>query len=66
MPPLPKRKLSKGRRDRRRSHLALASPNLAVCPNCHKMYVPHRVCPHCGHYAGEQIFVVKEKKARKK
>ena len=37
MPPLPKRKLSKGRRDRRRSHLALKAQNLTECPNCHHM-----------------------------
>ncbi|OQY80375.1 MAG: 50S ribosomal protein L32, partial [Chloroflexi bacterium UTCFX4] len=35
MPPLPKRKLSKGRRDRRRSHHALKPQNLTECPNCH-------------------------------
>ena len=34
MPPLPKRKHSKGRRDRRRAHDALQPPALIVCPNC--------------------------------
>lgn len=65
MPPLPKRKLSKGRRDRRRSHLALSPRNFAECPNCHMMRLPHRVCPHCGYYQGEQVFEVKEKKPSK-
>jgi len=65
MPPLPKRKLSKGRRDRRRSHLALETPNLTPCPNCHKPRQPHRVCPSCGYYEGEQIFVVEAKKPAK-
>ncbi|MEE3255289.1 MAG: 50S ribosomal protein L32, partial [Chloroflexota bacterium] len=34
MTPLPKRKHSKGRRNRRRAHDALRSKPLAVCANC--------------------------------
>ncbi len=62
MPPLPKRKLSKGRRDRRRSHLALRSANLTECPNCHNLRRPHHVCPFCGTYNGEEVVEVEEKK----
>ncbi len=62
MPPLPKRKLSKGRRDRRRSHLALRSANLTECPNCHNLRRPHHVCPHCGTYEGEEVIEIEEKK----
>ncbi len=65
MPPLPKRKISKGRRDRRRSHLAMKPTHLVACPNCHKPRLPHHVCPHCGHYEGEEIFTVEQKPARK-
>ncbi len=64
MPPLPKRKLSKGRRDRRRSHLALTAPNLTECPNCHNLRLPHHVCPYCGTYQGEEVINV-EKKTKK-
>ncbi|MGE5264885.1 MAG: 50S ribosomal protein L32 [Acidobacteriota bacterium] len=66
MPPLPKRKLSKGRRDRRRSHLAMKATNLVACPNCHQMRLPHHVCPHCGYYEGEQIYTVEQKPATRK
>ncbi len=62
MPPLPKRKLSKGRRDRRRSHLALQSANLTECPTCHNLRRPHHVCPYCGSYEGEEVIEVEEKK----
>ncbi len=62
MPPLPKRKLSKGRRDRRRSHLALRSTNLTECPNGHNLRRPHHVCPYCGTYDGEEVIEVEEKK----
>ncbi len=62
MPPLPKRKLSKGRRDRRRSHLAIRSANLTECPNCHNLRRSHHVCPFCGTYNGEEVVEVEEKK----
>ncbi len=60
MGPLPKRKLSKGRRDRRRAHDALTIPNLVECSNCHQKMLPHRVCPHCGQYRGRQVLDVSE------
>jgi len=58
MPPLPKRKLSKGRRDRRRAHHALTPQQLLVCPNCGDKHLPHRVCLNCGHYAGREIIEI--------
>ena len=60
MTPLPKRKLSKGRRDRRRAHDSLGIPNLTECGNCHQKMLPHRVCPHCGQYRGRQVLDVSE------
>ncbi len=60
MTPLPKRKLSKGRRDRRRAHDALTIPNLTECTNCHQKMLPHRVCPHCGQYRGRQVLDVSD------
>ena len=62
MPPLPKRKLSKGRRDRRRAHDALESRNLVPCPNCGAMRLPHTVCPKCGFYNGREVIQVKKEK----
>lgn len=55
MTPLPKRKLSKGRRNRRRAHDALQNKNLVVCSNCGEMRLPHTVCPNCGFYKGREI-----------
>jgi large subunit ribosomal protein L32 len=62
MAPLPKRKLSKGRRDRRRAHDALTARNLTTCSNCGQMRLPHRVCPNCGYYQGREIVEVEAKK----
>ena len=58
MTPLPKRKISKGRRDRRRAHDGLKAINLAQCPNCGEMRKPHHVCPHCGYYKGREVVSV--------
>ena len=62
MGPLPKRKLSKGRRDRRRAHDAIGVPQLAECSNCHQPVLPHRACPHCGFYRGRQVLDVADAK----
>ncbi len=63
---LPKRKHSKSRRDKRRGgQRKPVAVNLAVCPNCKKKRLPHRVCPHCGYYNGKPI-VVFETKVEKK
>ncbi|NTU76024.1 MAG: 50S ribosomal protein L32 [Anaerolineaceae bacterium] len=58
MGPLPKRKLSKGRRDRRRSQDALQVANLVQCSNCGEMRLSHTVCPKCGHYQGREVVAV--------
>ena len=58
--PNPKRRHSKGRRDRRRAHDALARLSLSQCPNCHQPKPPHRVCPSCGYYKGSAVMEVKE------
>ncbi len=64
MTPHPKRKLSKGRRDRRRAHDALRAHNLVTCSNCGQMRLPHTVCPNCGYYAGREVFEVKKEKQK--
>ncbi len=60
MGPLPKRKLSKGRRGRRRQHDALRPVTLVPCDNCGAMKRPHTVCPECGYYRGREIIEVEE------
>jgi large subunit ribosomal protein L32 len=58
--PNPKRRHSKARRDKRRAHDALARPVLSTCPNCGEAKLPHRACPSCGQYRGNQIIEGKE------
>ena len=64
MPPLPKRKHSKGRRDRRRAHDALPARSLVACSNCGEMRVAHTVCPNCGHYDYREVVTPKKKKKK--
>jgi large subunit ribosomal protein L32 len=56
--PLPKRKISKGRRDRRRTHDVIALKQIIVCENCGEYHLAHRVCPNCGTYRGEVVMEV--------
>jgi len=52
---VPKRKMSKARRDSRRANWKLTVPGLVSCPQCHELKMPHRVCPECGYYNGKEI-----------
>ncbi len=58
--PNPKRRHSKSRRNKRRTHHALARQTLSECPNCHQPKPPHLVCPSCGYYKGSAVMEVKE------
>lgn len=40
---LPKRRISKARRGRRRAHDSLTKPNLFVCDDAEGMKIPHRL-----------------------
>ena len=57
---VPKGKVSKARRDKRRSsHWKLAAPGLVKCPKCGALHLPHRMCQECGTYNGREVKVVK-------
>ncbi|MCB5228542.1 MAG: 50S ribosomal protein L32 [Candidatus Cloacimonetes bacterium] len=57
---VPKKKTSKTRRNKRRSHDALALPAVAICGKCGEPKRPHHVCEKCGTYNGKQILAIKE------
>jgi large subunit ribosomal protein L32 len=57
---VPKRKTSKARRDKRRSHDHLAPPAASTCPQCGSPKAPHRVCTTCGTYKGRTILEVED------
>jgi large subunit ribosomal protein L32 len=56
---VPKRKVSKARRDKRRaSTWKLEAPAMAKCPKCGEHVLTHRVCKACGTYNGKQVIEV--------
>jgi large subunit ribosomal protein L32 len=52
---VPKRRQSRTRRDKRRSHDHLTPPGISLCPQCNEPKAPHRVCPSCGFYKGREV-----------
>ena len=55
---VPKRKVSRARRDKRRSSVwKLEAPALSRCTQCGEWKMPHRVCPNCGYYKGKAVVV---------
>lgn len=61
---VPKGKVSRQRRDKRRSsHWKLTAPALVACPKCGALHQPHRMCPECGTYNGHQVKVIESKVA---
>ncbi|MGE0884152.1 MAG: 50S ribosomal protein L32 [Blastocatellales bacterium] len=57
--PNPKRRHSKSRSRKRRTHDALSRVNLSTCSNCGNKKLPHRVCSRCGFYGGRVVMEVK-------
>ena len=55
---VPKRKVSKARRDKRRANWKLAVPGMIACPQCGALVMPHRLCPKCGYYKGREVIKV--------
>jgi large subunit ribosomal protein L32 len=52
---VPRNRLSNARKNSRRAHHAKVPKNAVSCSNCQGKKMSHKVCPHCGHYAGRSI-----------
>ncbi len=57
---VPKRKTSKSRRDKRRTHKKIQAPNLSTCEQCGEAKLPHHTCPSCGTYKGRTVTEAEE------
>jgi len=57
---VPKRRTSKSRRNKRRSHHALARPGQSKCTRCGGVKSPHRICSHCGSYRDRNVVPIRE------
>ena len=52
---VPKKKISKSRRDKRRAHDSLVPSVYEECSNCGELKLPHHVCAACGHYGDHEV-----------
>ena len=58
---VPKRRQSKTRTRKRRTHDKVGMIALTTCSNCSAVIRPHTVCPECGFYKGKRIVTIKVK-----
>ena len=60
---VPRGKLSRQRRDKRRSsHWKLSLPGIVKCTKCGEPVLSHRACKACGTYNGRTVLNVEESK----
>lgn len=52
---VPKRRVSKTRRDKRRTHDNLTPVTVSTCSRCKSPVLPHRACKACGYYNGNKV-----------
>ena len=57
---VPKRRTSRSKRDKRRSHDAIGTAPRSSCPQCGAAKLPHRVCASCGTYRGREVIQTDE------
>lgn len=55
---VPKKRTSKQRKRKRRTHYKAEAVATQTCPKCGDPKRPHRVCPSCGFYRGEAVLDV--------
>jgi large subunit ribosomal protein L32 len=58
--PNPKRRHSKQRTAKRRSHDFLTPTGTSNCPNCGEKKMSHRACKKCGEYKGRAVLPAKD------
>lgn len=64
--PVPKRKRSRTRRDKRFANKGMKVKAITQCGNCQSPTAPHIVCQTCGHYKGIKVVVSKLERAIKR
>lgn len=57
--PVPKRKLSRARRDSRSANKGIKPQACMTCSNCQEPTMAHIVCAHCGFYKGRKVLKTK-------
>lgn len=57
--PVPKRKLSRKRRDQRSANKGIKPKAITGCQTCQAPVMPHQICKECGYYKGTKILRTK-------
>ena len=57
--PVPKRKRSKARRDKRFANKGIKQSAVAHCSQCQAALLPHMACKECGFYKGAKVMKTK-------
>ncbi|HOQ15931.1 MAG TPA: 50S ribosomal protein L32 [Defluviitaleaceae bacterium] len=52
---VPKGKVSKARKNKRKANWKLTAPNLVKCEKCGELMMPHRACKSCGTYNNKVV-----------
>ncbi|MCK9345376.1 MAG: 50S ribosomal protein L32 [Candidatus Pacebacteria bacterium] len=63
---LPKKRHSKTRGKKRRTHWKLSKVNLSPCPQCKQPRLAHHACKVCGYYNGKSVVEIAVKEKKKK
>lgn len=64
--PVPKRKRSRSRRDKRFANKGIKARSFGSCQNCQEVVQPHAACQGCGFYRGRKIFTTKAERSQKR
>ncbi len=57
---VPKRKTSKSKARKRRTHQKIGASNVSSCPDCGEAKLHHQACKECGTYKGRSVIEEKE------
>ena len=64
--PVPKRKRSRARRDKRFANKGIKITAVAYCAQCQHALVPHQACYSCGYYKGVKVLTTKADRVEKR
>lgn len=64
--PVPKRKRSRARRDKRKANWGIKPAAIGACANCQAPSSSHQVCSTCGFYKGRKVMTTKLDRALKR
>ena len=55
---VPRKKVSRARRNTRRAHHSITGTSASVCPKCLEPKLHHHACTACGYYKGREVIKV--------